>query len=87
MAGDLFLKEQPVVVQQNDDGASLTNLSAALVGAAIDMRAAGTANLIQNLRAIAELKCQWATVGSIAAGESWFTGVNAVLPSSSLIPL
>jgi hypothetical protein len=68
MAGDLFLKEQTVVVVQNDDGGSLTNGSAVLIGSAIDMRAGGTTNLIQNLRALAELKAQWGTVTGIAAG-------------------
>lgn len=66
MAGEIFLKEQAVATVTSS-GASTTNLSATSAGT-IDMRTAGTTNLIENLVALAELTCQWGTTTNIAAG-------------------
>ena len=66
MPGNLALKTGTAVTITSTGG-STTNGSATSAGT-IDLRAAGTANLIEELQAFMELTCQWATVTSIAAG-------------------
>lgn len=66
MAGEIFLKEGTIATIANANGASLTNGSATSAGT-IDLRAAGTSGIIQNLEAYFELLVQWATITGIVA--------------------
>jgi len=66
MAGDIFLKEQSVVTITSS-GSSVATGTAVSAGT-INMQAAGTSSLIENLRAFAELTCQFATITGITAG-------------------
>ncbi len=66
MAGDLFLKElTPVTITST--GASVADKTASSAGT-VDMRAAGTANVIEDVQAFLELTCQFATITGIVAG-------------------
>lgn len=64
MAGDIFLKEQTPVILTTT-GASIATGVAAAAGSAINMKAGGTANLIENMRAFGELLVQWGTITGI----------------------
>lgn len=66
MPGDLALKTGTAVTVTTTGG-SATNLSAVSAGD-VDFRSGGTANLIEQMLAFAELKAQWSTVSGIAAG-------------------
>lgn len=65
-AGDLFYKEQtPVTITSS--GSSVATATASSAGT-IDLRASGTANLIENLVAFMELTCRFTTITNIIAG-------------------
>lgn len=66
MAADLFLLEHtPVTITSS--GGSVATATAVSAGV-IDLRAAGTANLIEDLQAFLELTCRFTTITSIIAG-------------------
>lgn len=68
MSGDLYLKEDAGgVVTVTSTGASTTTGTATSAGT-VDLRAAGTTGLIEDLMAVAELTVQWTTTTAIAAG-------------------
>lgn len=66
MSGSLALKTGTAVTVTSSGG-SATSGSAASAGD-VDFRGSGTANLIEQLMAFAELTCQWGTTTSIAGG-------------------
>lgn len=66
MAGSFYL-QTGTAVTVTSTGASTTNLSATSAGT-VDLRSGGMTNLIEQLQAIAELTCQWATITGIADG-------------------
>lgn len=66
MAGNLALKTGTAVTVTSSGG-STSNGSATSAGT-VDLRSGGTANLIEQLQAIAELTCQWGTVTGIVDG-------------------
>jgi hypothetical protein len=66
MAGNLALKTGTAVTVTSAGG-STTSGTATSAGT-VDLRSAGTSNLIEELQAFVELTCQWATITSIAAG-------------------
>ncbi len=67
MAGDLRSKERAILTLTTA-GASLTNGSAGVANATADLDARVAGNIEGDLQAQFELICQWASVGSIAAG-------------------
>lgn len=68
MAGDIFAKEGSAVTITST-GASTSSGTAASAGD-IDLRAAGTANLIEAFEGQFELTAQWATITGITGGVS-----------------
>ena len=67
MGGDIFLKEGTIFTLTSS-GSSLTNGTAVASSNDLDVRSTGSAGVIQNLEALFELVCQWATVTGIVAG-------------------
>lgn len=69
MAGELFYKESAGIVTLEDNGGALTTGSAAEADFAVfDLRAAGLANIRQNLDFQFELVCQWVTITGVLLG-------------------
>ena len=66
MAGNLTLKTGTAVTVTSSGGSTTTGTATS--AGDVDLRAAGTANLIEELMAFAELTAQWGTTTSIAAG-------------------
>src|SRR5574340_243198 len=66
MAGNFFLLTGTAVTVTSTGG-STTNGTATSAGT-VDLRSSGTANLIEELQAFAELTAQWSTITGIADG-------------------
>lgn len=67
MPGSIRAQERAIITLTSA-GASLTNLSAGAANATADFDARSTGNVPDDLQAVFELTCQWATVTGIAAG-------------------